>query len=160
MASRLFGAKPVSEIASIASNNGLALNRWQAIIWTNSGLVYWHKCVTGPQVVDESSKFEVYGHLDIDGLLQYCSISISNTLRYCSLALSHQYHVKKINTSVFVLYIYVPSASNDIKRDLVFMNTKFCYCFTFIVPGVNGKFWKQLQLPKFSQFQISENAFP
>ena len=27
---------------SIGSENGLAPNRWQAITWTNDGLVYWH----------------------------------------------------------------------------------------------------------------------
>ena len=27
---------------SMGSKNGLAPNRWQAIIWTNSGLVKWH----------------------------------------------------------------------------------------------------------------------
>ena len=27
---------------SMGSENGLAPNRWQAIIWTNSGLVKWH----------------------------------------------------------------------------------------------------------------------
>ena len=27
---------------SIGSDNGLVPNRWQAIIWTNDGIVYWH----------------------------------------------------------------------------------------------------------------------
>ena len=29
------------QCASIGSDDGLALNRWQAIIWTNEGIVYW-----------------------------------------------------------------------------------------------------------------------
>ena len=39
MACRLVGAKPLSEPMV---QNGLALTRRQAIIWTNDGLVYWH----------------------------------------------------------------------------------------------------------------------
>ena len=34
------------QFASIGSDNGLAPNRRQAIIWTNDGLVYWRICVT------------------------------------------------------------------------------------------------------------------
>ena len=30
------------QYTSIGSDNGLALNRRQAIIWTKGGLVYWH----------------------------------------------------------------------------------------------------------------------
>ena len=29
------------QLISIGTGNGLASNRWQAIIWTNDGLVYW-----------------------------------------------------------------------------------------------------------------------
>ena len=29
------------QYGSIGSDNGLAPNRWQAIIWTNVGMLYW-----------------------------------------------------------------------------------------------------------------------
>ena len=32
---------PNKQWDSIGSDNGLALNRWQAIIWTNDGLIWW-----------------------------------------------------------------------------------------------------------------------
>ena len=32
---------PINVYARIGSHNGLPLNRWQAIIWTSVGLVYW-----------------------------------------------------------------------------------------------------------------------
>ena len=40
-----------SQYVIIGSDNGLAPDRRQAIIWTNDGLVYWHKCVTRPQFI-------------------------------------------------------------------------------------------------------------
>ena len=35
----------------ISSGNGLVPSRWQAIIWTNEGLVYWHTHIIRPQWV-------------------------------------------------------------------------------------------------------------
>ena len=38
----IWSQRPHWQYASIASGNGLAPNRLQAIIWTNEILVYWH----------------------------------------------------------------------------------------------------------------------
>ena len=40
---------------STDSYDSLVLNRWQVIIWTNHGLVYWCICVTQPQWIKKSS---------------------------------------------------------------------------------------------------------
>ena len=38
--------------ASIGLDNGLAWNRWQVIMWSNDGIVYWCICITRPQWVN------------------------------------------------------------------------------------------------------------
>ena len=42
-----------SQWVSIEPDNGLVLNRWQAIIWTNDGLILWHICVPQPRWVHD-----------------------------------------------------------------------------------------------------------
>ena len=42
MSLRFVPKGPVDNFFSIGSGNGLAQNKWQAIIWTNDGLFYWH----------------------------------------------------------------------------------------------------------------------
>ena len=48
------------------SDNGLSPNRWQAIIWTNDGIVYWLVCVTRPQWVKTD---HTYNQHPMDGPL-------------------------------------------------------------------------------------------
>ena len=68
------------------SDNGLVLNRQQAITWTNDDTIHWHMCLPASVLTREY----------IDGLVWDCSISIASTLEilqscakpsiYCSTA--------------------------------------------------------------------------
>ena len=58
---------------SIGSDNGLAPNRRQTIIWSNVGMFYWHICITQPQWVKFCSPQSAhwwpntndFGHLNV-----------------------------------------------------------------------------------------------
>ena len=50
---------------SFGSDDGLAPNEWQAIIWTNDGLVYWHICIGQPQWVNLSLAASSLGSLSV-----------------------------------------------------------------------------------------------
>ena len=41
------------QLANIGSDNGLTLNRWQVVIWTNDGLIYWCIYIRASLNIDE-----------------------------------------------------------------------------------------------------------
>ena len=45
----VFSQAPTSQYANIVSGNGVALNKQQAIVWTNDRLVYWRICASSAQ---------------------------------------------------------------------------------------------------------------
>ena len=53
-----------STICQHCSDNGLVLNRWQTIRWTNDGQNYWHTCITQPRWVNIFMKFQT-GQLNL-----------------------------------------------------------------------------------------------
>ena len=48
---QIYSQRFYQQYASIGSGNGLMSKRWQAIVWTNAGLVYW--CVYAPLGLNE-----------------------------------------------------------------------------------------------------------
>ena len=91
-------------------NNGLALNRWQAIIWTNDGIVHWHICITRPQWDSCGLNITIdkkYSWWTVSSQCILCQkISISISINHNTEVLWTCFHLTKVIYNNCVVFFY------------------------------------------------------